>query len=159
MQAKYTQDLTQMAQTIKAQIMDEVEQRMQSRMRARDGSLYEFIQQQQPTPPPHVSTWVSMWPPHPPHPAQKILLLLDGYVDAVAIGTTQPAASTVHHQILDDEWVRVSVDEVIHPEAPLPSTTAEFMTVGDVLHSYVPWPRRLIADMSSKVIKFDFFFS
>ncbi|KAL2341413.1 hypothetical protein Fmac_009353 [Flemingia macrophylla] len=151
MQAKYQQDFANMEQRMMTRIKERLVAQMEEQMQS---YMHSFIQQQS-TPPPHASTWGYVWPSHSlPHDtntlSEKCQLLLDGFLDAVAIGTMQAGRFTEHHQTLHDDLVRVFVDEVIQPKASLLMSTAEFMTMGDTLHNYVQWPCRLIIPISSK---------
>ncbi|KAL2336977.1 hypothetical protein Fmac_011423 [Flemingia macrophylla] len=146
-------------QRVQSQMQAQLEERLQAQMEERMQTFMQSYSQQQPTPPSHVGIGGSIWAPHPSPPVtdtppQKCQLLLDGYPDVVSIGSIQEGASTVHHQTLEDDWVRVSVDDVFHPEAQLPRCTRELITVGQALHSYVAWPRRLVAPLSSRAIIF-----
>ena len=53
--------------------------------------------------------------------------------------------STVHHQQMTDDQVRVSVEEVIIADAPIPIPSEEFKIVSDALGTFISWPKNLVS--------------
>jgi len=53
--------------------------------------------------------------------------------------------STVHHQQMKDDQVRVSVEEVIIADAPVPIPSDEFNIVSNVLGTFILWPKNLVS--------------
>ena len=67
----------------------------------------------------------------------------DKFLQLVAKGTIHNLGSTVHHQQMPDDEVRVSVDKVII-DASLPLPTDELKIVSDVKGTFCSWPVKLV---------------
>ncbi|KAL5168114.1 hypothetical protein HKD37_11G030342 [Glycine soja] len=79
------------------------------------------------------------------------------YVDVdpprlVAIGKVYNLGSTIHHKTIEDDNVRVVVEEVRDAEARVPLPTDEVHTVGQAPNQFIQWPRRLVKSMSAKAV-------
>ena len=78
------------------------------------------------------------------------------YVDVdpphlVAIGKVYNLGSTIHHKTIEDDNVRVVVEEVRDAEARVPLPTNEVQTVGQAPNQFIQWLRRLVKSISVKV--------
>ncbi|WVZ16028.1 hypothetical protein V8G54_013594 [Vigna mungo] len=72
----------------------------------------------------------------------------------VARGTMCKAATVVHGvQLLEDE-VKVSVDEMIIPDALVPLSTNEIFTVEHAFKFFIAWPKHLVRSASDPQILF-----
>jgi len=67
----------------------------------------------------------------------------DKVVQLVAKGIVHNLGSTVHHQQMTDDEVRVSVEKVI-VDAPLPLPTDELKRVSDAKGTFTSWPVKLV---------------
>ncbi|KAG5061452.1 hypothetical protein JHK87_002481 [Glycine soja] len=79
------------------------------------------------------------------------------YVDVdpphlVAIGKVYNLGSTIHHKTIEDDNVRVVVEEVRDAEAQVPLPTNEVQTVGQAPNQFIQWQRRLVKSISVKTI-------
>ena len=50
----------------------------------------------------------------------------------------------VHGVVLDANQVKVSVDKIIDPSANVPVPTSEVQLLGDALHHFIIWPKKLV---------------
>ena len=80
----------------------------------------------------------------------KLYVDVDGPKRLVAYGEVH-LGSTIHHQLMGNENVKVGVQQVIEANAPVPYPTEEVKTVGQALHHFMQWPRRLVMEVSDKV--------
>ena len=62
----------------------------------------------------------------------------------VARGNVHKLGSTVHYQQIADDQVRVSVEEVIIVDVPLPLPTDDLKIVSDVKGTFISWPKKLV---------------
>ena len=63
----------------------------------------------------------------------------------VTRGSVHNLRSTVYHQQMKDDQVRVSFEEVIIADAPIPIPSDELNIVSDVLGTFILWPKNLIS--------------
>ena len=77
-----------------------------------------------------------------------LYILDDTEMVLVARGTEFRSATVCHGmQLLEDE-VKVSVDEMIIPDASVPLATEEIFTVEQALKSFIAWPKHLVGPVS-----------
>jgi hypothetical protein len=93
-------------------------------------------------------------PPVVNHPC-KLLTEVGGKVVAVGY-LLNTGGSVVHGTPLDQHHSRVSITEVVIPNAllPVPAGNGEFLFVNDVIGVPVAWPKLLILDESIQVINY-----
>nr|KYP42586.1 Brain protein 44-like protein [Cajanus cajan] len=87
-----------------------------------------------------------------PSTSNKCELFVDGSLDPVGIGQIHILGSTIHHQVMGDDMVRVSVLDVRQPEARVPVPTEEVQTMGQALNTFLQWPHKLVKVISMKDI-------
>lgn len=78
-------------------------------------------------------------------------LYVDNLIHAVAFGNVYKLGPTIHNQLLENDMVRVVVNEVLDANAPVPMPTDEVETVGHALNNFIQWPKRLVQIISDKV--------
>ncbi|WVY98321.1 hypothetical protein V8G54_030472 [Vigna mungo] len=66
----------------------------------------------------------------------------------VARGTQFKSATVVHGMQLSEDEVKVSVDEMIIPNASVPLVTYEIFTVEQAFKSFIAWPKHLVGSVS-----------
>ena len=66
----------------------------------------------------------------------------------VARGTKFEAATILHGMELADDEVKVTVEEVIIPDALVPVPTDEVYTVAQAFQSFLAWPKDLVGSIS-----------
>ncbi|CAL5200316.1 unnamed protein product [Lathyrus oleraceus] len=77
-------------------------------------------------------------------------LYVDNLIHAVAFGNVYKLGPTIHNQLLENDMVRVVVNEVLDANAPVPMPTDEVETVGHALNNFIQWPKRLVQIISDK---------
>ncbi|KAH1213177.1 hypothetical protein GmHk_14G041183 [Glycine max] len=80
----------------------------------------------------------------------------DLYIEAdparlVAMGRVYEGSTVVHNTPLLPGQVKVSVEEVIDADAPVPVPTDEVSLVGQTLHTFLAWPTHLVKSLSQQV--------
>ncbi|XP_052736913.1 uncharacterized protein LOC128197959 [Vigna angularis] len=78
----------------------------------------------------------------------QLYILSDTRTTLVARGTVYETATVVNGVQLAEDEFKVTVDEVVVPDAVLPVPTHEFFTVEEAFKSFVAWPRHLVGDVS-----------
>lgn len=78
-------------------------------------------------------------------PAPCDLFVEDPLRRLVARGSVHTLGSTVHHQQIQSDQVRVAVEEAIIVDAPVPIPYDDMKIVGDVLNSFILWPKTLVS--------------
>ena len=58
---------------------------------------------------------------------------------------------TIHCKPMQDDVVRVTVEEAHDSNAPLPLPTEELQVVGQALKTFIAWPKHLVKPLSAKV--------
>ena len=81
------------------------------------------------------------------------LYLEDPHRHLVARGKVHNLGSTVHHQQLKEDEVRVTVETVIVADASVPFPTEEVATVGEAPGNFIIWPRTLVDIFKAQVQK------
>ena len=78
-----------------------------------------------------------------------LLYILDDTDMVLVARGTEFRSATVSHgmQLLEDE-VKVSVDEIIIPDASVPLPTYEIFTVAHAFQSFIAWPKHLVRSAS-----------
>ena len=66
----------------------------------------------------------------------------------VARGTVFEAATVLHGMELTEDEVKVSVEEVVIPDALVPVPTDEVYTVAQAFQSFLAWPKDLVGSIS-----------
>jgi len=69
----------------------------------------------------------------------------------VAIGKVYNLGSTIHHKKIEDNNVRVVVEEVRDVDALVPFLTDEVETMGHAPNHFIQWLRSLVKSISAKV--------
>ncbi|KAH1198661.1 hypothetical protein GmHk_18G052198 [Glycine max] len=69
----------------------------------------------------------------------------------VAMGRVYEGSIVVHNTPLLPGQVKVSVEEVIDADAPVPVPTDEVSLVGQTLHTFLAWPTHLVKSLSQQV--------
>ncbi|KAL5147443.1 hypothetical protein HKD37_06G017133 [Glycine soja] len=69
----------------------------------------------------------------------------------VAMGRVYEGSTVVHNTPLLPGQVKVSVEEVTDPDAPVPVPTDEVSLVGQALHAFLAWPIHLVKSLSQQV--------
>ncbi|KAK7271448.1 hypothetical protein RJT34_27371 [Clitoria ternatea] len=77
-------------------------------------------------------------------------LYVEGPLRLVAFGSVYNLGPTIHHKQIEDDKVRVVVEQVQDANAPLPIPTKEVHTVGQAPNHFILWPRRLVRVVSDK---------
>ncbi|XP_058780070.1 uncharacterized protein LOC131653803 [Vicia villosa] len=77
-------------------------------------------------------------------------LYVDNLIHAVAFGNVYKLGPTIHNQMLENDMVRVVVNEVLDANAQVPMPTDEVETVGHALNNFIQWPKRLVQIISDK---------
>lgn len=85
-------------------------------------------------------------------------LYVDNPYHLVAIGRIFNLGSVIHNKSLENDMVRVVVEEVRHRGAQVPMPTDEVQTVEQALKNFIQWPRRLVKPFSNKVFNITHFF-
>ena len=60
--------------------------------------------------------------------------------------------TVVHNTPLLPGQVKVSVEQVTDPDAPVPVPTDEVSLVGQALHVFLAWPTHLVKSLSQQVL-------
>ncbi|XP_022640746.1 uncharacterized protein LOC106772423 isoform X3 [Vigna radiata var. radiata] len=76
-----------------------------------------------------------------------LYILDDTEIVLVARGIMFKAATVVHDMVLSEDEVKVSVDEMIIPDAEVPLSTYEIFTVEQAFKSFIAWPKHLIGSV------------
>ena len=66
----------------------------------------------------------------------------------VAIGKVYKLGSTIHHKTLQDDMLRVVVEQVQDANARVPVPTEEVKKVGEAPNHFLQWPKRLVKVIS-----------
>ena len=69
----------------------------------------------------------------------------------VALGRVYEGSTVVYSTHLLPGQVKVGVEEVKDPDAPVPVPTDEVSLVGQALHTFLAWPTHLIKSLSQQV--------
>ncbi|KAK7271450.1 hypothetical protein RJT34_27373 [Clitoria ternatea] len=77
-------------------------------------------------------------------------LYAEGPLRLVAFGSVYNLGPTMHHKQIEDDKVRVVVEQVQDANAALPIPTKEVHTVGQAPNHFILWPRRLVLVVSDK---------
>ncbi|KOM55832.1 hypothetical protein LR48_Vigan10g172400 [Vigna angularis] len=70
----------------------------------------------------------------------------------VAHGTMFQAATIIHGMELSEHEVKVSVDDIIIPNASIPWSTNEIFTVAQTFESFIAWLKHLVGSVSNPPI-------
>ncbi|XP_020238678.1 uncharacterized protein LOC109817748 [Cajanus cajan] len=155
--ATYEQKFSQMQEEIHKRLQKDMQRKLQEHMQ----SLSQQFQQSAPLLEPFIArvstkgSCASIDPPFTatsPGTSNKCELFVDGSLDPVGIGQIHILGSTVHHQVMGDDMVRVSVLDVRQPEARVPVPTEEVQTMGQALSTFLQWPHKLVKVISTKDI-------
>lgn len=94
----------------------------------------------------HVSTKGSSHHPQEEEDRNRCELYVDDYHECrlVALGRVYNLGTTVHHQPLADDQVRVVVEDIRDADALVPIPTEEVQTVSQAPGNFILWPRRLV---------------
>ncbi|KOM26800.1 hypothetical protein LR48_Vigan317s002100 [Vigna angularis] len=77
-----------------------------------------------------------------------LLYILDGTgTMLVAHGTVFEAAIVIHGMELSEDGVKVSVDDIIIPDASVPLPTDAIFTVAQAFQSFIAWPKHLVGSV------------
>ena len=141
-------------QEFQRKMYDDMQKQLQEHMQ----SLSQQVQQSTPPIGPalaHVSTKGSCASTDPSatdtEKSHRCELLVDGSLIPVGVGMIHMLGSTVHHHAMGPDMVRVSVVDVIVPDAAVPVPTKEVQTMGQALNTFLQWPQRLLNVISSLV--------
>ena len=69
----------------------------------------------------------------------------------VAIGRLYEGSTTILNIPLDNDQVKVGVEEVRDADARIPVPTQEVQLVGQTLNTFVVWPTHLVKRLSEQV--------
>ena len=79
---------------------------------------------------------------------------LDNYVAEGTVHAVGGKGMTLHNRPLPLEFVKVSVDRVIKPDAPVPCPNDDVELVKDALGTFVAWPKKFVThDMDVSNLK------
>ena len=78
-------------------------------------------------------------------------LYVEGPLRVVAFGKVYNLGPTIHHKQIDDDKVRVVVERVEEPNAPVPVPTEEVQIVGQAPKNFILWPKRLVKEVDDEV--------
>ncbi|XP_004487156.1 uncharacterized protein [Cicer arietinum] len=81
---------------------------------------------------------------------ERCELYVDNFLHVVAYGNAYKIGPTIHNQILDNDMVKVVVDEVLDANVQVPMPTDEVKTVGQAPNNFIQWPKRFIRIVSDK---------
>jgi len=70
----------------------------------------------------------------------------------VALGRVYEGSTVVHNTPLLPCQVKVGVEEVKDPDAPVPVSTNEVSLVGQEIHTFLAWPTHLVKSLSQQVL-------
>ncbi|RZC17075.1 NADH dehydrogenase [ubiquinone] 1 alpha subcomplex subunit 2 [Glycine soja] len=70
----------------------------------------------------------------------------------VALGRVYEGSTVVHNTPLLPGQVKVGVEEVKDPDAPVPVPTDEVSLVGQAIHTFLAWPTHLVKSLSQQVL-------
>lgn len=70
----------------------------------------------------------------------------------VALGIVYEGCTIVHNTPLLPSQVKVGVEEVKDPDAPVPVPTDEVSLVGQAIHTFLAWPTHLVKPLSQQVL-------
>ncbi|KAL3619762.1 Proteasome subunit beta type-3 [Castilleja foliolosa] len=74
------------------------------------------------------------------------LYVEDPHKRLVGHGRIHQLGSNLHNRKMDDDQVRVTVEEVLVADALVPIPTEEVTTVGEASGQFIAWPRRLVVE-------------
>ena len=78
-------------------------------------------------------------------------LYIEDPLRVVAFGKVYNLGPTIHHKQIDDDKVRVVVERVEEPNAPVPVPTEEVQIVGQAPNQFILWPKKLIKQVEHEV--------
>ncbi|XP_029126333.1 uncharacterized protein LOC114915625 [Cajanus cajan] len=155
--ATYEKKFSQMQEEIHKRLQEDMQRQLQEHMQ----SLRQQFQQSTPIVEPFIArvstkgSCASIDPPVTatgPGTSNKCELFVDGSLDPVGIRKIHILGSTVHHQVMGDDMIRVSVLDVRQPEARVPVPTEEVQTMRQALNTFLQWPHKLVKVISTKDI-------
>ena len=76
----------------------------------------------------------------------------------VALRRVYKGSTVVHNTSLLPSQVKVGVEEVKDPNAPIPVPTDEVSLVGQAIHTFLAWPTHLVKSLSQKVLYSNYMF-
>ena len=84
-------------------------------------------------------------------------LYIDGIPPCqITLGRVYEGSSTVHHVHLENDVVKVGVEEIWDLDAHIPTPIEEVQLVGQALNTFIAWPKHLVKPFSEKGISFLF---
>ncbi|KAH1238667.1 hypothetical protein GmHk_08G023282 [Glycine max] len=106
---------------------------------------------------PRVSTKESFVDPSGNDPKMGDSDRCDLYIEAnparlVALGRVYEGSTIVHNTPFLFGQVKVGVEEVKDPDAPVPVPTDEVSLVGQAIHTFLTWPTHLVKSLSQQVL-------
>ncbi|KAL5177136.1 hypothetical protein HKD37_08G022948 [Glycine soja] len=106
---------------------------------------------------PRVSTKESFVDPSGNDPKMGDSDRCDLYIEAnparlVALGRVYKGSTIVHNTPFLFGQVKVGVEEVKDPDAPVPVPTDEVSLVGQAIHTFLTWPTHLVKSLSQQVL-------
>ncbi|KAL5162643.1 hypothetical protein HKD37_07G019719 [Glycine soja] len=69
-----------------------------------------------------------------------------------ALGRVYEGSTVVHNTLLLPGQVKVGVEEVKDPDAPVPIPTDEVSLVGQAIHTFLSWPTHLVKSLSQQTV-------
>ncbi|KAL3616524.1 Proteasome subunit beta type-3 [Castilleja foliolosa] len=75
-----------------------------------------------------------------------VLYVEDPHKRLVGHGRIHQLGSNLHNRKMDNDQVRVTVEEVLVADALVPIPTEEVTTVGEASGQFIAWPRRLVVE-------------
>ena len=76
----------------------------------------------------------------------------------VALEWVYKGSTVVDNTPLLSDQVKVGVEEVKDPDAPVPVPTDEVSLVGQAIHTFLAWPTHLVKSLSQKVLYSNYMF-
>ncbi|KAH1210107.1 hypothetical protein GmHk_15G044476 [Glycine max] len=155
-------ELQQLTQQIRDQLEESIREKVTRQVMASFSHLQSQMQSQGLVVPPdplvgpfcpRVSTKGSCVDPSGNDPETSDSDRCDLYIEAdparlVAMGRVYEGSNVVHNTPLLLSQVKVSVEEVIEADTPVPVPTDEVSLVGQTLHIFLTWPTHLVKSLS-----------